>query len=444
MGELETRVLVYLGPTLSLEKAKEILPLAIFRPPAKQDDITSDVVNLEPNVILLIDGELGQNRSPWHKEFVYALQYPGVKGIYGAASMGALRAAESDFLGMVGVGKIYEWFRDGVTEDDSEVVLSYSALGDLVYRPLTVPLVNIRAGVEYYKAEFSEQPEVVEAVTKFFLAMQGTYYMERTPSFCEQVWDNHLGVSFPCIPQKEMDAIELLSEFNSHSPVAKVAPSPAHLTGAFRALYDRDRKININGQLIPQQHIDSYVLLHSTEYERICWDSANQELALILCNALYVTISLEEAERESNRFQQRCGLENTGDFYAMLSANGWTKHEYDRLMIQNARIRKLQHALTVSKLSQRNTRAILDYLRTHQGFEYWAQQAAKKEAAITGVDDWTQIDLEKSPWMLLAEQFENEGLELKCSREEYLLETGFSNQNELIVALNRLLALKET
>ena len=57
--------------------------------------------------------------SPWHKEIVYALQYPGVKGIYGAASMGALRASELDFVGMVGIGQIYNWYRDAVTEDDA-------------------------------------------------------------------------------------------------------------------------------------------------------------------------------------------------------------------------------------------------------------------------------------------------------------------------------------
>lgn len=436
------KILVYLGPSLTLDKARAILPQAIYRPPAKQDDILSDVVNLKPNAILLIDGEFHQNLSVWHKELVYALQYPGVQAIYGAASMGALRAAELDFMGMVGLGRIYEWFRDGVTEDDSEVVLNYSR----DYRPLTVPLVNIRAGVEHYEKEFSEDEKVLEPVREFFLAMQGTYYMERTPSLCEKIWDNHLGVSYPHIPQKEMDAILLLSDFAQHKPVAQLSPTPEHLSGAFQALYDRDRRINIGAQSIPQQHIDSYVLLHNPEYERICWDSANQELALILCNAFFVTISMEEAERESNRFQQRCNVESAEDFEKMLSTNGWTRAEYDRLMIQNARIRKLQHALTVSKQSRRNTRAILDYLRTHQAFDYWAAQAALKEELIAtrGIDDWGGIDLERSPWAMLAQHFESEGLEFKCSREEYLLETGFINQHELAIALNRLLAAKET
>jgi hypothetical protein len=354
--------------------------------------------------------------------------------------MGALRAAELDFLGMIGVGKIYEWLRDGVTEDDSEVVLNYTVHGG-VYRPLTVPLVDIRAGVEHYQREFSQEPEIIKTVTAFFQEMQGTYYMERTPEFCEEVWANHLGVSYPCIPQKELDATQLLSDFAEFLPAAKIKPSPEHLSGAFQALYDRDRRIMVKGRAIPQQHIDSYVLLHNPEYERISWDAANQELALVLCNALYIMVSIEDIERESNRFQQRCGLETKADFYSMLAANGWTQHEYDRLLIQNARIRKLQHALSVSKQSRRNTRAVLDYLRTHQAFDYWALQAAQKEELIKeqGVDDWGGIDLERSPWTMLERHFESEGLEFKCSREEYLLETGFSNQHELAIALNRLL-----
>lgn len=440
------KILVYLGPSLALEKAKAILPHAIYRPPAKQDDIVSDVVNLAPEVILLVDGEHYQNLSVWHKELVYALQYPSVKAVYGAASMGALRAAETDFLGMIGVGRIYEWFRDGVTEDDSEVALNYTVHGGgLFYRPLTVPLVDIRAGVEYYEKEFAGDEKVLEPVRGFFRSIQETFYMERTRELCEKIWNNHLGVSFPCIPQKETDATQLLSDFAQYEPLVKLPRGPEHLSVYFQALYDRDRRIKIGAQEIPQQHIDSYVLLHNPEYERICWDSANQELALTLCNAFCVTISIEEVERESNRFQQRCGVEKAEDFERMLSTNGWTRAEYDRLMIQNARIRKLQHALTISKQTRRNTQAILDYLRTHQDFDYWATQAAQKEEAITekGIDDWAGIDLERSPWAMLNEHFENEGLELKSSREEYLLETGFSNQNELAIALNRLLAANE-
>jgi hypothetical protein len=87
------KILCYIGPSLPLARAREILPHAIYRPPARQGDIVTDVVRFSPNRILLIDGVFAENLSVWHKELVWALQHSYVHAIYGAASMGALRAS---------------------------------------------------------------------------------------------------------------------------------------------------------------------------------------------------------------------------------------------------------------------------------------------------------------------------------------------------------------
>lgn len=426
------KVLVYLGGVVSLSKAMEFLPFAVFRPPAKQGDIVSDLVNENPSRILLLEGTFRENLSVWHKELVYALQYPGVKGVYGAASMGAIRAAELDYLGMIGVGKIYEWYRDGVTEDESEVAVNFSVHKG-VYRIHSVPLCDLRAAVELAGTDRARE---------FFDEMAKVYYMHRTPELCAKAWG---GTDFPYFPQKQADAEDLLANFRKHQPAPEITPEPEHLSMFFQALYERDRRIRINGVEVPQQHIDAHVTLHNPEYERICWDSSNQELALILCNCLAVTVSIEEINRESQRFQQKSGITTPEAFAAFLDANGWSRHEYDRLMIQNARIRKLQHSLTVTKAYRRNTQSIIDYLRTHQGFEFWASEAVQLEEKIrkSGVDDWLGINLETPVFELLGEHMEREGLELKCLAEEYLLETGFSNPAELGVALARTNAGKE-
>lgn len=441
------KVVVFLGPSLPLAKAREILPNAIYLPPAKQGDIVTMVVNLSPTHIILIDGYFRENLSVWHKEIVYALQYPGVKAIYGAASMGALRAAELDYLGMIGIGKIYGWYRDSVTEDDSEVALSFavreSPQGPLYY-PSTVPLADIRAGVEQYEKEYPGEPVTLQAQV-FLEEMREVFYMERTPEVCEAAWDKAWKVPFPLIHQKMIDARTALTDFAMYESAPIQKPTPENLSRFFQALYERDRRIRVNGTEIPQQHIDAYVLLHNPEYERICWDSANQDLALMLCDHLMLTVSIAEVERENIRFQQRSGIETAADFENFLSANGWSRHEYDRLMIQNARIRKLQHANTVAKMYRRNTQQIIDYLRTHQAFDYWALQAVETEKKIqqSGVDDWLGVNLETPAFKLLAQHFETEGLELKCNQEEYLLETGFSNLTELGVAIGRITAGKE-
>lgn len=56
----------------------------------------------------------------------------------GAASIGAIRAAEMWRYGMIGIGEIFERYRDG-EEDDSLVVLNYDPE---TFRPLTTPRVG--------------------------------------------------------------------------------------------------------------------------------------------------------------------------------------------------------------------------------------------------------------------------------------------------------------
>src|SRR6478609_8238987 len=58
--------------------------------------------------------------------------------------MGALRAAELDTMGMLGVGAVYRAFRAGRLTADDEVAVSH-APAELGYRPVTMALVDVRA-----------------------------------------------------------------------------------------------------------------------------------------------------------------------------------------------------------------------------------------------------------------------------------------------------------
>src|SRR5262249_51377972 len=81
-------------------------------------------------------------RSVRHKEILHMIGR-GVT-VLGAASMGALRAAELDQHGMVGVGRIYQAYRSGQLTADDEVALNHGP-EESGYRPVTEALVNIRA-----------------------------------------------------------------------------------------------------------------------------------------------------------------------------------------------------------------------------------------------------------------------------------------------------------
>jgi hypothetical protein len=89
----------------------------------------------------IIDGLFGDVPSVWHKEILYAMS-AGVE-VAGAASMGALRAAELATLGMIGIGSIYRLFRNGHWTDDDEVAVMH-ATEYLAFRPLTEAMCNIR------------------------------------------------------------------------------------------------------------------------------------------------------------------------------------------------------------------------------------------------------------------------------------------------------------
>src|SRR5262245_58082904 len=54
----------------------------------------------------VIDGRFEDTRALWHKEILFALS-KGV-AVAGAASMGALRAAECSPFGMIGIGRVFE------------------------------------------------------------------------------------------------------------------------------------------------------------------------------------------------------------------------------------------------------------------------------------------------------------------------------------------------
>ena len=128
-------VVAFLGPSLSpAPRGFRVLP------PAQRGDVWR-ALKTKPEAIALVDGVFESRPSVWHHEILDALD-AGVH-VFGGASMGALRAAELHGFGMVGVGRIFRWYRDEELIDDSEVALLH-ADREHGYRPLTVPLVNVR------------------------------------------------------------------------------------------------------------------------------------------------------------------------------------------------------------------------------------------------------------------------------------------------------------
>ena len=122
----------------------------------------------------IVDGYFGNTPSVWHKEILYAISQ-GVE-VVGAASMGALRAAELCQFGMVGIGRIFRLFRMGLWTDDDEVAVLH-ATAELGYRPLSDTMANIRFTLRRLRRR-GFAPREVE--TELLSRMKARHFSKRT------------------------------------------------------------------------------------------------------------------------------------------------------------------------------------------------------------------------------------------------------------------------
>ena len=137
------KVIVYTGLSLPFDEAKEILDSTdnievVYKRPIQRGDL-SQALKEHPDIIAIIDGVFHQNSAVGHKEILNAIDN-GVK-VYGASSMGALRASELDSLGMIGAGYVYTQYAEGIVDSDDDVAVM---LDSDTLQALSEPLINMR------------------------------------------------------------------------------------------------------------------------------------------------------------------------------------------------------------------------------------------------------------------------------------------------------------
>jgi hypothetical protein len=164
------RIIVFLGPSLDLNSAEKILP-AEYRPPAKRGDLLRAVEN-GAVIIGLIDGVFHQESAVAHREILTAVK-KGVR-VVGASSMGALRAAEMDTLGMTGIGEVYRMYKSGELISDDEVALVFDPETGF---SLSEPLINIRFTLREAEQQGIITPQDHAALLS---AAQSVFYPQRT------------------------------------------------------------------------------------------------------------------------------------------------------------------------------------------------------------------------------------------------------------------------
>jgi hypothetical protein len=213
------KAIVFAGPSLP-PRLRPADPRIEWRPPVKQGELYRAAL-IGPAVIGVIDGYFEVTPTVWHKEILWAMA-EGIH-VFGAASIGALRAAELDSFGMRGLGRIYEAYRDGILEDDDEVAVLHGP-EELGYPPLTEAMVNIRATLAAAVRCGVLGPDLADHLTGI---TKGIFYKERSyeatlraaadaglpaaplRAFAEWLPAGH-------IDQKRLDAAAMLDAIRAH------------------------------------------------------------------------------------------------------------------------------------------------------------------------------------------------------------------------------------
>jgi hypothetical protein len=210
--------IIFLGPSLSPEKARKIFD-ADNRPPARKGDflrLAADFAAVEMTVGF-IDGVFLQDYPPTPIEVYHLARKNGVL-LAGAASLGALIAVEHEKFVMVGIGKIFQLYKMGKLDADDEVAVTFATEeGD--YQLQSEAMIDIRYNLyhAHKKEDISKKAKkVLVKLAKeiYFPHRKYTYILEeaknRYPVFESEINSFGSYIRSNRKSLKEMDAIRLV------------------------------------------------------------------------------------------------------------------------------------------------------------------------------------------------------------------------------------------
>ena len=196
---VDERPVVFVGPSLPRNRPFDEV---VLKPPAVYGDF--DILLGKPNPIaVFLDGGFLSKGAVTHFELGNALQN-GVR-LIGAASAGALRAAELRSYGMIGVGIAFQALLAGIIVDDSELAVG---MCPTTYRALTIPLINLRRFL--FDALQDGHPQ--RAVDEAWRLAAEIYFLARTPAAISHSWNTpitrDLGAMFKARSMSEWNVKE--------------------------------------------------------------------------------------------------------------------------------------------------------------------------------------------------------------------------------------------
>ncbi len=352
------------------------------RPPAMQGDIFR-ACHLRPRAIGLIDGYFDGVPSVWHKEILWTMSQ-GIP-VFGSASMGALRAAELDVFGMIGVGRIYQWYRDGVLEDDDEVALTHGPR-ETNYLQLSEPMVNVRSTCEAAVSAGVLQQLTAESIVA---SAKHIHYQDRT-------WDGVLEAiktkssatpelsafsqwkEIGYVDQKRRDAALLIAEILRFLE----QPKDANASGfhfEWTGLWDKAVHEWTTGHTPTDNSaaIINELRLDPGLFSEISSRAVVRSILLADADRRRVTVDRAAKLAALGRLREQLGLDRKSDLDAWASQNELMNDELDALIEEEARIDQ------VSKTARTSIgRHIISILQSRGQYAELAKRAGDKRGTL--------------------------------------------------------------
>ena len=443
------RITIFAGPSISADECRSYVPGAVVRPPAEQGDLLHAYMEDEAEVLVLIDGTFHQNLSVWHNEVCYLLN-TGAR-IFGASSMGALRAVETERFGMVGVGTIFEWYRDGVVTDDDEVALLHGP-PESGFRNFSLPMVNIRASLE--AAARNGRLDCATAATAAQKAKSLFYPDRRVPEILSACRDAGMGpaelgavehaLTTAHVDLKSNDARSVLQHVGEvvagRAPLPPVVPFTFTRSSVFETLYNLDRATaSAEGRRVRLEAIATYSALHCERFPELRTSALNRELAVFLGLLLGVKVTPSEVAAEASSFRAARGLVSDEAFHAWLRENAWSEADLGEYLAQEAMCRRLRQWIAFARGFDRGIKATLDALRVQGIFAEMASGAQEESLIIENFGsrlEYAEVAV-MDPAVLAARHGDSTGVNIVGDVRQWSSEAGLEGVEALAEALRR-------
>jgi hypothetical protein len=389
-------VCIFLGPTLAVGAARRELD-AIYLPPAAHGDIYRATLRQpQPRAIGLIDGYFRQQPAVRHKEILWAMSQ-GIH-VFGAASMGALRAAELADFGMTGVGRIFESLRDGTTEDDDEVAVDHGP-AEANYIALNDAMVDIRATFASAVAEGVVERTTAPAligIAKQLPFAERTYFTILERARHAGLPDRDLNELSQWLPanhrsEKRTDAIFLLStirEFLSANPPPKKVTYVFQRTEtwdidvAFATPLRHAGDTEIAPPFLSGNELLDELRLIPELYQNMRQDALTRALVLREFRRHGITVTEQETAAAKDHWSRSRNLHTPEAILDWCRANQLDKPAFDAMITEEAicsRLEKMAESLVDEHL--------LTALRAKGSYHYIASRGLKKKELLATCSD---------------------------------------------------------